>query len=62
MTKEVLQWCPAHGYPLPCYKCGLMPVQLKQEEIQLVIHWLKRIHEFPIEYVAQKIVEELNND
>ena len=17
------QWCPQHGYPLPCYKCGL---------------------------------------
>jgi len=22
MTREEIRWCPQHGYPLPCYKCG----------------------------------------
>lgn len=22
MDNKELKWCPAHGYPLPCYKCG----------------------------------------
>jgi len=33
MTKqEETKWCPAHGYPLPCDKCGLRAVA--REEIR----------------------------
>ena len=37
--KPKVQWCPAHGYPLPCDKCGLEGIEpdggrlLKDEEM-----------------------------
>ena len=46
----------------------------KQEEIQIytdyeketkvnkIVHWLRLINEFPVEYVARKIVEELDDN
>ena len=31
-SEEVVQWCPQHGYPLPCHKRG-MPKSNKREEL-----------------------------
>jgi len=31
-TKDI-KWCPQHGYPLPCYKCGLPLSSTDQKEI-----------------------------
>jgi len=33
MGTEDIKWCPQHGYPLPCNKCGMPLSQLQQEEI-----------------------------
>ena len=27
------RWCPQHGYPLPCHKCGMPLSQTDQKEI-----------------------------
>ena len=29
-TKDI-KWCPQHGYPLPCHKCG-MPLSAKSQK------------------------------
>ena len=33
MKAKDAKWCPQHGYPLPCNKCGMPLTQLQQEEI-----------------------------
>jgi len=33
MKAEDIKWCPQHGYPLPCTKCGMPLSQLQQKEI-----------------------------
>lgn len=33
MEAKDVKWCPQHGYPLPCYKCGMPLSQLQQKEI-----------------------------
>ena len=33
MKAEDIKWCPQHGYPLPCYKCGMPLSQPQQKEI-----------------------------
>lgn len=33
MEPEDVKWCPQHGYPLPCYKCGMPLTQPQQKEI-----------------------------
>ena len=48
-TKDV-EWCPQHGYPLPCHKCGMPLSQVSQKEIyekgkqagiREVVEWIK---------------------
>ncbi len=38
MAKET-KWCPQHGYPLPCDKCGLGLRELGRRD---VVEWVKR--------------------
>lgn len=44
-TKDI-KWCPQHGYPLPCAKCG-MPISKEQRNdiykagIKEVVYWLR---------------------
>ena len=33
MKAEDIKWCPQHGYPLPCYKCGMPLSGVDQKEI-----------------------------
>ena len=33
MKAKDTKWCPQHGYPLPCDKCGMPLTQLQQDEI-----------------------------
>ena len=33
MKAKDIKWCPQHGYPLPCYKCGMPLSQPQQKEI-----------------------------
>jgi len=33
MKAEEIKWCPQHGYPLPCNKCGMPLSQPQQKEI-----------------------------
>ena len=33
MDTKYIKWCPQHGYPLPCYKCGMPLTQAQQKEI-----------------------------
>jgi len=33
MKAKDVKWCPQHGYPLPCYKCGMPLSQVSQKEI-----------------------------
>ncbi len=33
MKAKDTKWCPQHGYPLPCAKCGMPLPQLSQKEI-----------------------------
>jgi len=33
MKPEDIKWCPQHGYPLPCYKCGMPLSEPQQGEI-----------------------------
>ena len=30
MEAKDIKWCPQHGYPLPCYKCGMPLSQLEE--------------------------------
>lgn len=44
-TKDI-KWCPQHGYPLPCYKCGMPLTQIQQKEvyqagIKEVVEWVQ---------------------
>ncbi|KKN73831.1 hypothetical protein LCGC14_0396330 [marine sediment metagenome] len=46
MEAKDTNWCPQHGYPLPCYKCGMPLSQTSQKEIyragiKEVVDWLK---------------------
>ena len=36
MTKD---YCPQHGYPVPCYKCGYSPIpeSLELDEVYRII-------------------------
>ena len=33
MEAKDIKWCPQHGYPLPCYKCGMPLTSPQQKEI-----------------------------
>ncbi len=33
MEAKDIKWCPQHGYPLPCHKCGMPLSQESQKEI-----------------------------
>ncbi len=33
MKDKDIKWCPQHGYPLPCHKCGMPLSQTSQKEI-----------------------------
>lgn len=33
MKAKDIKWCPQHGYPLPCHKCGMPLSQPQQREI-----------------------------
>ncbi len=33
MEAKDIKWCPQHGYPLPCDKCGYPLSQLDQKQI-----------------------------
>ena len=36
-----LEYCPQHGYPLPCDKCGLGLFELgKREGVKEVVEWI----------------------
>jgi hypothetical protein len=40
MEAKEIKWCPQHGYPLPCDKCGLGLFEAgKQEGIKEVVDW-----------------------
>ena len=40
MVVKDSEWCPQHGYPLPCDKCGLGQYELgKQAGIKEVVEW-----------------------
>ena len=50
MEANAIKWCPQHGYPLPCYKCGMPLSQTSQKEIyelgekagiREVVEWIK---------------------
>ena len=28
---EDIKWCPQHGYPLPCAKCGMPSIESQRE-------------------------------
>jgi len=69
MKAEDVKWCPQHGYPLPCYKCGMPLSKLQQKEIyqagiREVVEWLRHsgIHghryEGPTVYEVFEIEEE----
>ena len=45
MKPEDIKWCPQHGYPLPCDKCGMPLTKLQQKEIYKagmrgVVEWI----------------------
>ena len=49
MKPKDIKWCPQHGYPLPCNKCGMPLTQLQQEEIfeagiREVVEWIENNH------------------
>ena len=33
MKADKIKWCPQHGYPLPCDKCGMPLSQPQQKEV-----------------------------
>jgi len=50
MKSKDIKWCPQHGYPLPCYKCGMPLSHVSQGElleegrrngIKEVVEWLQ---------------------
>ena len=50
MGAKEINWCPQHGYPLPCFKCGMPLSQMKQKDIyelgrgagiKEVVEWLE---------------------
>ena len=50
MKARNVKWCPQHGYPLPCDKCGMPLTQISQKEIyengkkakiKEVVEWIK---------------------
>ena len=47
MEAKYIKWCPQHGYPLPCNKCGLGQYEAgKQAGIKEVVDWLKEHNSF----------------
>ena len=40
------EWCPQHGYPLPCAKCGLSELTEHERSVQQgrqeVVDWIKQ--------------------
>ena len=43
MKAKDIKWCPQHGYPLPCDKCGLGQFELgKQAGIKEVVEWIRK--------------------
>ena len=39
------EYCPQHGYPLPCDKCGLGQYELgRQDGIKEVVNWINSTH------------------
>ena len=60
MKAKDIKWCPQHGYPLPCNKCGrpLSHTQQKdvyesgrQAGIKEVVEWIKE-HQIGNEFSA----------
>ena len=50
MEAKDIKWCPQHGYPLPCHKCGMPLSQVQQKEIyqagiKEVVKWVERYSE-----------------
>ena len=46
MEAKYIKWCPQHGYPLPCDKCGMPLSQASQKEIyraaiREAVEWIK---------------------
>ena len=46
MNAKDVKWCPQHGYPLPCDKCGMPLTQPQQKEIYKagineVVEWVE---------------------
>lgn len=46
MKAKDVKWCPQHGYPLPCFKCGLplSPAQqldVYRAGVQDVVDWVE---------------------
>lgn len=50
-TKDI-KWCLPHGYPLPCYKCGMPLTEMQQKEI----------YKAGMQKVADFIKEHSNNE
>ena len=47
MEAKDIKWCPQHGYPLPCHKCGMPLSQTSQKEIyqagiREVVEWIEQ--------------------
>lgn len=46
MEAKKVKWCPQHGYPLPCAKCGLGLEELGYEKgkkagMKKVVEWIE---------------------
>ena len=47
---EDIKWCPQHGYPLPCAKCGMPSIESQREIFEKgrqagkkeVVEWMKQ--------------------
>lgn len=49
MEAKDTKWCPQHGYPLPCDKCGLGQYELGfKAGIKEVVEWLENESHFGI--------------
>lgn len=64
MNAEDIKWCPQHGYPLPCYKCGMPLSNVSQKEIyekgekagiKEVVEWIESVPTREIDGVKQYI-------
>ena len=60
MEAKDIKWCPQHGYPLPCNKCGMPLSQIQQKDvyesgrqagIKEVVEWIKE-HQIGNEFSA----------